>query len=678
MRCSKRVPLILSVLALPLILSGIADAGGKKNAKNKDVDTVAFEPELWQLRAHGHHHLYAHHSDKHKQSNSKSKKNRLRSKKSNKKRHINKPKGRILAVKAINDDSIEPELWQLRAYGHHNRPHSHRQHHHKSKSVKKKKQAIKKLKAKAKKKKISKRAVPFFLQDKLIPKQKPLGKQFAAANDDGETIIDIAHGHKHKKSKHKDHEEEEHEKYDDENEDFEESKGDDKGGEGKKDGGKKGDKKGGGGKDANDNKKGGEKNDKGGGKKKEGGYKNDNEDDEAEDIANGKDDKKEGKETGGKDGAKAPGKDNGADKGTQKGNDNDVKAPNGGKDAQPKDGKPAQPAKPPAAPNGNKPVTPPIAAKPVAKPVAKPAPIVPIQAMGEYVTKCNTPGQVALTFAEGPSEATTQMLEILREAKARVTFFANATWLEYMQYAGVTRKAYNDGHLIGMTYRLPNDSSKTMTEAQMKADIAKAATAIHNLIGMYPKYIRLHEGSVKDPKLEPLLRQMGYMLVGFNLDEADYKYTSREQASQIANIYETTFNKQAEAFGRKGSYVAVGYDIPASGAAAALPDVIQSIIRNEYDMVRIDGCVNDTMPYKKSPTNNDGFVGDDYSFGGPKYVHGQSPVALQNGHAVPGKMPTKNTNGKPSAVSDAHHTFTLGFASMIVAPMVTLLYMAGF
>lgn len=239
------------------------------------------------------------------------------------------------------------------------------------------------------------------------------------------------------------------------------------------------------------------------------------------------------------------------------------------------------------------------------------------------------------------------MLEILKEAKARVTFFANATWLEYMQYAGVTRRAYTDGHLIGMTYRIPNDSSKGMTETELRADIAKQASKIHNLIGQFPKYVRLHDAGLKDPMIEPTIRDMGYTLVGFNLDEADYKFNTREQASQIAQIYETTFAKQADAYGRKSSYIVVGYDIPASGAAAALPEVISTIIRNEYDMVRLDGCANDKTPYKKSPMVNDGFVGDDFSFGGAKYVHGQSPVAVQNGKAVPGNRPSK-AGDKPS------------------------------
>ncbi|KAK3818876.1 MAG: hypothetical protein J3Q66DRAFT_282029, partial [Benniella sp.] len=286
------------------------------------------------------------------------------------------------------------------------------------------------------------------------------------------------------------------------------------------------------------------------------------------------------------------------------------------------------------------------------------------------LTKCNTPGQVALTYSEGPSEATTQMLEILKEAKARVAFFANATWLDYMQYAGVARRAYMDGHLIGMTYRLPNDSSNDMTDSQLRADIAKYASKIYDLISRYPKYVRLHDAGLKDPKLESTIRDMGYTLVGFNLDEADYKYHTREQASQIAGIYDSTFAKQYDAFGRKGSYVVVGYDIPASGAAAALPEVISAIIKHEYDMVRLDGCTNDKEPYKKSELLNDGFVADDFGFGGAKYVHGQSPVAVQNGKPVPGQMPAKvGDKPKPSSGSMVVASRLMG---MILAAMVAL------
>ncbi|KAF9345688.1 chitin deacetylase, partial [Mortierella sp. AD094] len=261
----------------------------------------------------------------------------------------------------------------------------------------------------------------------------------------------------------------------------------------------------------------------------------------------------------------------------------------------------------------------------------------------DFLTSCQTPGQIALTYSEGPSEATMEMLQTLKEAQARVTFFANATWLQYMQYAGVTRHAFIDGHLIGMTYRLPSDTSSGMTDDQVKNDIARNSRTIQDLIGVYPKYMKIHEANLKDPRLLNIANSMGFTLVGFNMDEYDYKYNSVATAGQIAEVYNSMFSKQMDAYGRKASYVVAGYDVPSTGAAAALPKVINTINAHGYDMIRLDGCTNDKTPYKKDPIENNGYVGDAQSFGGANYKHGQGNVKAIN------YTPSNNNNGANNA-----------------------------
>ncbi|KAI1314349.1 chitin deacetylase [Mortierella claussenii] len=250
--------------------------------------------------------------------------------------------------------------------------------------------------------------------------------------------------------------------------------------------------------------------------------------------------------------------------------------------------------------------------------------------LADFLTSCQTPGQIALTYSEGPSEATMEMLQTLKEAQARVTFFANATWLQYMQYAGVTRHAHLDGHLIGMTYRLPSDTSSGLTDENIKEDIARSSRTIQDLIGVYPKYMKVHESNLKDSRLLDLVKNMGYTLVGFNMDEYDYNYNTVATAGQIADVYSAMFRKQEDAYGRKASYVVAGYDVPSTGAASALPKVVNTINTFGYDMVRLDGCTNDKTPYKKDPILNDGFVTDDFSFGNKQYKHGQSSVKSVN------------------------------------------------
>ncbi|KAG0074905.1 chitin deacetylase [Podila epicladia] len=313
---------------------------------------------------------------------------------------------------------------------------------------------------------------------------------------------------------------------------------------------------------------------------------------------------------------------------------------------------------------------------PAPKPASAPATAGPAANSGpvtwaDFLTSCQTAGQVALTYSEGPSEATMEMLQTLKEGQAKVTFFANATWLQYMQYAGVTRHAYLDGHLIGMTYRLPSDTSVGRTDEELKQDVARASRTIQDLIGVYPKYMKVHESNLKDARLLNLVKSMGYTLVGFNLDEYDYKYNTAETAGQIGEVFNAMFTKQNEAYGRKASYVVAGYDVPSTGAAAGLPKVINTISAHGYDMVRLDGCMNDKTPYKKDPILNNGFVGDAKSFGAAEYKHGQAVVKIGGSQAANGSA-GKNVSGDGSMKS-AGSKVSVTMATLMVPALLAFL-----
>ncbi|KAG0316426.1 chitin deacetylase [Linnemannia gamsii] len=326
---------------------------------------------------------------------------------------------------------------------------------------------------------------------------------------------------------------------------------------------------------------------------------------------------------------------------------------------------PAAPAASPAAPAAPGPAT--------SGPNANTGPVT----WADFLTSCQTPGQVALTYSEGPSEATMEMLETLKEAQATVTFFTNATWLQYMQYAGVTRHA----HLDGMTYRLPSDTSTGHTDEEIKQDIAHASRTIQDLIGVYPKYMKIHESNLKDSRLLNLVKSMGYTLVGFNMDEYDYKYNTAATSSQIAEVFNAMFTKQMDAYGRKASYVVAGYDVPTTGAASGLPKVINTIQAHGYDMVRLDGCTNDKTPYKKDPILNNGFVGDAKSFGAAEYKHGQKSVNYtpggnqqSKGVSPSGGNDDKSSHGSSSTKSAGSRLSAVA-SIMAIIPALAIAYL---
>ncbi|KAF9915479.1 hypothetical protein BX616_006068 [Lobosporangium transversale] len=96
---------------------------------------------------------------------------------------------------------------------------------------------------------------------------------------------------------------------------------------------------------------------------------------------------------------------------------------------------------------------------------------------------------------------------------------------------------------------------------------------------------KVHESNLKDTQLLSLVKFMGYSLVGFNMDEYDYKYNTAATPGQIAEASNTMFLKQT------GTY--------STGVFAGLPKVVNVIQAHGYDMVRLDDCTNDKIPYKK-------------------------------------------------------------------------------
>ncbi|CAO3598770.1 unnamed protein product [Absidia cylindrospora] len=238
-------------------------------------------------------------------------------------------------------------------------------------------------------------------------------------------------------------------------------------------------------------------------------------------------------------------------------------------------------------------------------------------------TACSGSGQIAVTYNEGPSDVTAKVLNGLKAAQAKANFFVNASWLYTQQYAMILQRAYNDGHFIGMTYRAPGDSSDGLSDDQIKQDVENTAKIVETLIGVAPKYVRLHYSTPEDYRLEHIIRNMGYTLVAYNLDTMDYNY--KGNPSGIAQLYRDTFSKQLDTYDSKGSFISVQYDIPDTGSWQAIYEMVNVINEAGYTMVRLDGCLQDKSPYKESAQSNK-TVSDKHSFGTSGYKEGQTAV----------------------------------------------------
>lgn len=214
-----------------------------------------------------------------------------------------------------------------------------------------------------------------------------------------------------------------------------------------------------------------------------------------------------------------------------------------------------------------------------------------------------------------------------RKRKRIIYQLAYKLRLHEQKYATVLQNVYDAGHLIGLTYRLPTEDPETMSDEEIKADIITNVQMVESLIHVAPKYVRLHFSARSDARTEHILQELGFVLVGYNLDARDYIHKTPELIEQE---YRRTFkNYESANENKKGSFVSIQYDIPETGSMAAVSNIIELLKTEGYDAVRMDGCLNDNKPYKASAEGLE-YVGDKFSLGSAEYKTGQKITAIIN------------------------------------------------
>lgn len=96
--------------------------------------------------------------------------------------------------------------------------------------------------------------------------------------------------------------------------------------------------------------------------------------------------------------------------------------------------------------------------------------------------------KVALTFDDGPnSDYTEELLAGLKERGVRATFFLLGKEVE--KYPEIVKEIYEEGHLIG-THSYEHVNLKNLSDKAAIEQVDRTNTAIFNITGTYPEYIR--------------------------------------------------------------------------------------------------------------------------------------------------------------------------------------------
>lgn len=96
--------------------------------------------------------------------------------------------------------------------------------------------------------------------------------------------------------------------------------------------------------------------------------------------------------------------------------------------------------------------------------------------------------KVAITFDDGPNpDYTEKLLAGLKERGVKATFFLLGKEVE--KFPEIVKKIHEDGHMIG-THSYEHVNLCNLNDTAAKEQVDKTNTAIYELTGEYPEYIR--------------------------------------------------------------------------------------------------------------------------------------------------------------------------------------------
>lgn len=204
-----------------------------------------------------------------------------------------------------------------------------------------------------------------------------------------------------------------------------------------------------------------------------------------------------------------------------------------------------------------------------------------------------------LTFDDGPSSVTMEMLDTLDKYKAKATFFVTGQNLDSEKAVKILQEIAKRGHTIGLHSYSHNYKKIYESVESFLEDQNKLFEAIKKHTGVEPNIIRFPGGSINSHNqhiYQELIAEMinrGFVIYDWNISSQDAVYPQKNAGQIAANA--TKYLKEVN-----NPIVLMHDDGTRTSTLNALPSILEYCAKNGYALKGLDNTVMPSFFYYKS------------------------------------------------------------------------------
>lgn len=142
---------------------------------------------------------------------------------------------------------------------------------------------------------------------------------------------------------------------------------------------------------------------------------------------------------------------------------------------------------------------------------------------------------VFLTFDDGPSATSNQLLNVLKAHQVKATFFMLGPQIQAHQAA--VKRLYQEGHQLGL-HGMTHDINRFYQNSESPAnEMREAQLILASVTGVYTRLVRTPYGSVPNLTYDQKVRlnQNGFIYWDWTIDSLDWRYKNSQYVQEVLN-----------------------------------------------------------------------------------------------------------------------------------------------